>query len=1267
MLRRSISSRLSPVHVLFVVAIAILASDPLAIMAGDRGADEPKTEASIYGQGVRETQWKSPADELAGFHLPKGYVAELVASEPAIAKPLNMAFDKQGRLWVTDTVEYPYPVPQGQPARDSIKVLSDRDFDGKYETVQTFADGLNIPIGILPVEQGVICFSIPNLMLLRDTDGDGRCDDKRVLLGPFDTTRDTHGMINAIRRGNDGWIYACHGFNNQSHVKAADGSEIHLISGNTFRFREDGSHVEQFTTGQVNPFGMTSDEWGNWFTADCHSKPVTMLVHGGYYESFGRPHDGLGFVPAVMDHLHGSTAICGITKYLAEDFSAGFRGKFYSGNVMTSRINCNRLAEDRDRIRLVEEPDFMTSDDPWFRPVDILLGTDGALYVADFYNKIIGHYEVRLDHPERDRTSGRIWRIRYLGEAKTASDTGLANSPAAIAKATASQALLSAEHLQELSHPNATRRHFALERLLTSKPDAEGVSLLKRLSGDRAARPMLRQAAVWALHAHGLDSESILAAAVADGEPLVVNAVLKAWSDTAELQLASVAGSSQSSSSGNANTGVASKASHDLLLDVARQHLSSQVPQLAMSAVEALSVYGQATDVARIVDQIVQRESASAIVPHTMKIAVKRLLKQDAIAQQILKEDALAEFDKPAAFATLVSILPAVDTTRATRTLLQVALQEFDGQGRLAGLQVPAIQPVNVLKLACKQMQPEFNRPVFELFNKVRGKEASTAADARSGALPESTRLAIEAIEALRSGNHPVPNEFLAMLRVSLRELLEPVEQTLKDADTIKPLVWQEVRNRPWPMQDRKHQGDGKTTYAFRSSFPLGESYTGKYISSAFACPETLSFWLAGHDGEPKNPAGNNNYVQLVLVDSGEVIAKAAPPRNDAARQIEWKLSDWVGKSVRVECIDGDDGNAYAWLAVEGFSYPPLNPLGIESAVVQMGRLLEVLGKDASAADMQWIEELIDNENLNGLPRARLIASLASVRGRAVARQLIDLAIGRNLEAFIKKELVSGSNERWLESANELASSLTAQMTLSQQTQLVKGMIATADGRRLCLELVDQGRLANESLRTVQDFLTPQESDADITRLLTLSKAASAKPSESEQAIIGRIATFKLAGADAAKGKLIYEKNCMNCHKLRGVGQLIGPQLDGVGPRGPERLAEDILLPGRNVDKAFRMTSIVTEDDRVIVGLARDNGGDTLEIVGTDGKIQTLRKSEIAIRKETTRSLMPDNFAELINNEDLSHLLQYIMGRNWRQRAGSDRFANNVDHHEPAC
>jgi putative heme-binding domain-containing protein len=376
---------------------------------------EPATQQDIFGQTIRSTSHLSPMDELAGFHVPEGFQIDLVAAEPTIAKPMNMAFDESGRLWVTQSTQYPFPAKNDETGADSVVILEDKDKDGSFESSHVFADGLNIPIGMLPYGDGVLCFSIPNILYLQDTDRDGVCDRRDVVLGPFDTTRDTHGMVNSLRMGDDGWVYACHGFNNQSNIAGKDGHTIAMNSGNVFRFRPDGSRVELYTQGQVNPFGMARDRWGFWYAADCHSKPISQLIRGGCYPSFGRPDDGLGFVPPMMDHLHGSTAIAGLVHSKDSSFPVALEDNFLSGNVMTCRVNRNHIEYRGATAKAVAMPDLLTSDDPWFRPVDLQFGPDGSLYIADFYNKIIGHYEVPLNHPDRDRTSGRIWRIRWIG------------------------------------------------------------------------------------------------------------------------------------------------------------------------------------------------------------------------------------------------------------------------------------------------------------------------------------------------------------------------------------------------------------------------------------------------------------------------------------------------------------------------------------------------------------------------------------------------------------------------------------------------------------------------------------------------------------------------------------------------------------------------------------------------------------------------------------------------------------------------------------
>src|SRR2546427_311580 len=282
-----------------------------------------------------------PEEERTKLQVPPGFEVELVASDPDIKKPMNIAFDDRGRLWLTETVEYPYPAKEGAEARDAVMILEDTDGDGHADKITKFASGLNIPIGILPIQGGVIVYSIPKIFKLVDHDGDDHADEKIELYGTFGFG-DTHGMVNSFTWGFDGWVYACHGYSNASEVRGQDGAAIQMQSGNAWRWRTDGSRVEQFTHGQVNPFGLCFDPLGNLYSADCHSQPVYMLLRNGWYPSFGKPHDGLGFAPEMIDHDHGSTAICGIVYYSAAQFPPEYRDTVFTGNVVTCRVNHDR-------------------------------------------------------------------------------------------------------------------------------------------------------------------------------------------------------------------------------------------------------------------------------------------------------------------------------------------------------------------------------------------------------------------------------------------------------------------------------------------------------------------------------------------------------------------------------------------------------------------------------------------------------------------------------------------------------------------------------------------------------------------------------------------------------------------------------------------------------------------------------------------------------------------------------------------------------------
>ena len=371
------------------------------------------------------------------------------------------------------TATPPTPVERGT---DSVRILSDFDpATGRARKVEVFAEGLNIPIGVLPLPRApgdrgdsVIVFSIPAIWRLTDTDGDGRADRREKLYDGFGF-RDTHGMSSNYWHWLDGWIYGTHGFSNRSDVTDRAGRVVTLNSGNTYRFRPDGSRFEVFAHGQTNPFGLAFSPRGDVFTADSHSKPVYLLVPGGYYEGIGKEHDGLGFAPAITTDDHGSSAIAGVTFYAADRFPPEYRGNLFNGNPVTRRINRDRLDWRGSSPTAMRQPDFLTSDDPAFRPVQVKLGPDGALWIADFCNPIIGHYEVPLTHPNRDRDHGRIWRVVWRGAAGD-----LANPPPSNLAALSTPALA-----EQLLDANLVVRSLAAATLRTRPADPATIAWLR--------------------------------------------------------------------------------------------------------------------------------------------------------------------------------------------------------------------------------------------------------------------------------------------------------------------------------------------------------------------------------------------------------------------------------------------------------------------------------------------------------------------------------------------------------------------------------------------------------------------------------------------------------------------------------------------------------------------------------------------------------------------------------------------------------------------
>ena len=480
---------------LYIILLAILS----IVLQVTANAQQPKWQPSPH---IAPTEALSPNDAIKKLHVPKGFEIQLVAAEPDIMNPININFDAKGRLWVAMSSEYPFPSNK-KKTKDTVKILEDFGPDGRARKITTFADNLNIPIGVLPIGKGAIIYSIPNIWYMEDTDGDGKADRKEKLLQSYGH-RDTHGMTGEFQFAFDGWVYACHGFSNTSTVRGKDGSNITMTSGNTYRFKPDGTKVEYFTHGQVNPFGIAFDPLFNLFTCDCHTRPIYQILRGAYYPSFGKPHDGIGFGPEMMRHSHGSTAIAGIAYYSADHYPKAYQDNIFIGNVVTNRVNRDSLIRHGSTLLAKEQPDFVRSDDRWFRPVDVKLGPDGSLFICDFYNRIIGHYEVPLNHPGRDFTHGRIWRVVYKGNKD--------NQKPPIAKDWTKAT--TAELAQALGHPNLAVRLFATHLLTDRGGDdvLQAVTKVTKMPDD----PLQYIHGLWVMQRLGKLTPEILRTAAVD-------------------------------------------------------------------------------------------------------------------------------------------------------------------------------------------------------------------------------------------------------------------------------------------------------------------------------------------------------------------------------------------------------------------------------------------------------------------------------------------------------------------------------------------------------------------------------------------------------------------------------------------------------------------------------------------------------------------------------------------------------------------------------
>ena len=1173
-------------------------------------------------------------EERASFTLPPGFEVELVAQESeGFGKFIAIDWDQQGRMWSMTAFDYPVDGNESaaqakalyaSPGKDRV-IVFDTPFASGVQKPRTFVDGLAIPLGILPYKNGVYVQHGNDLKFFKDTDSDGKSDAHDVVVTGFGV-QDSHLFPHQFTRAPGGWIWMAQGLFNSSKVqKPGSDQVVDWPKCSMAKMRPDGSGFEVTSVGPNNIWGLVLDGEGQtWIQeANDYGYPVMPFHEYAYYpggmESFRKSYQP--DFPSSAEFRMGGTGLSGLA--LSDKKGAwpsAYADVMYVANPITRKIQAIKITTEGSRHKYALLGDFIQSSDPWFRPIATQFGPDGCLYIVDWYNKVISHNEVARNHPDRDKTRGRIWRVKATTQTpfSVPNFTKLTGDPL----------------LAKLGGDSRTQSHLAWQTLFDLN-DSSVLPKLREIILNKTNSASRRIAALWATEGLGSIDSALLKPLLADENRNLRREAVRASGQAGVADLVALLTPLAEDPDSEVRTEIIRVAGRlaakdplaiALCVTMGRDSLSGPMGK-ASNGNKQIKV-GNAYDreFERYLVRFLLEKQPAAVAAWLDSPAAEKV----PVEKRLLASFALEPKMSAVRVAQLLPKLTRPPGQEEVMRLVQFATEPGVGDALTGALSNPTTRPAVLAALLAARTRLDTAKLNPILAETAKKLITSDDESSRELALRLATEFRLTALEPdltnLLTTNAPTDRQLVALRALremgsTQAELFARLTKESKD-----PLIREEALN---ALSNSKSDQAGKLLIGMWSGLtPVQRrNVLDRLTTQKAGAQSVVAAVRAGTIAKTELNGPILDKLQTILGSDADLAA----------------LTNELTALFRpVLALDGSDA---AWsetgITLDG-------PFTVETWV-----LLNPKGRDIGAGDgILGVPGQIDM-NFFGSTFRVWTANGDSITAKkpVVPGVWIHIAVTRDAAGSLKIYQDGSLDQDQGKPTPQKFENV--RLGFTTQKNGLSGALSEFriwNRARTAEEIRHDFDRSYEGVKQPTDLVFyasgsegwgKLQSGAKTIKTSDFPPILSASESTALDAKFAKYRALAEQPGDVAKGKLV-TMTCQACHLIGNQGGNLAPNLSGAGAMGVEALLRNIITPNAAMENGYRLFRVEMKSGDLLEGFLAGEEKDAILLRSPGAQDRRIARSDIRSSQFLRRSIMPEGLLETMTPEQVSDMFAYL-------------------------